>query len=84
MSIPEPDLDRDVIVRHMPDDPQRGELWVVFLGLDKRVELANQQGALLFARLLADVQQRRMWVCHGSDDDFTPLSPGDLRGCSCC
>jgi hypothetical protein len=84
MSIPEPDLDRDVIVRHLQGDPERGDLWAVFLGLDKRVELSNQEGAFVFARLLADLQQRRIWLGHGDAGELSPIDRGQLRGCSCC
>jgi len=84
MAIPEPDLARDVIVRHLEGDPARGEQWAVFLGPDKRVELSNQEGAFVFARLLADLQQRRIWLGHGDDGDLSLLERGQLRGCSCC
>ena len=84
MSILQPDLDRDVIVRHLQGDPERGEQWAVFLGLDKRVELPNQQDAFVFARLLADLQQRRMWLGHGDDGALSQLDRGQVRGCSCC
>jgi hypothetical protein len=84
MSSLQPDLERDVIVRHMNDDPQRGDQWAVFLGSEKRVELSNQQGAMVFARLLADLQQRRVWMGHGSADDLVPVSEGEVRGCPCC
>jgi hypothetical protein len=84
MSSLQPDLERDVIVRHTNGDPQRGDQWAVFLGSEKRVELVNEQGAMVFARLLADLQQRRVWIGHGSSDDLVPISEGEVRGCPCC
>ena len=51
MSSLQPDLELDVIVRHLKGDPEHGDQWAVFLGRDKRVELANEQGAMVFARL---------------------------------
>ena len=79
-----PDLDLDVIVQHVKGDAGRGDQWVVFLGHDKRASLDSQQGAMVFARLLADLQQRRVWICHDTAGDLHPLNPGELRGCSCC
>ena len=76
----QPDVERDVIVRHLHDEsPER---WAVFLGSHKRAEMDNPSHALLFARLLADLQQRPVWVCHG--DSVEPLDPRSLSGCSCC
>jgi hypothetical protein len=84
MSMSKPDFERDVIVRPMKADPERGDQWAVFVGSDKRVELSNQQGAMVFARLLADVQQRRVWICHDASGDLTPLDYHQLGGCACC
>jgi len=38
MSSVSPDLECDVIVRHMKGDAARGDQWAVFLGRDKRVD----------------------------------------------
>lgn len=80
----QPDRERDVIVRHMKDESARVESWAVFVGRAKRADLPTADGALLFARLLADLQQRRAWVMHGDDSDLAPLDHATLRGCSCC
>ena len=81
MTSRDPDVDHDVIVRHLHGDvsPDR---WQVFVGRDKRMEMDNAQHALVFARLLADLQQRPVWVCH--DDAMEALDPRSLSGCSCC
>lgn len=85
MTTPQPDLERDVIVQHVTSDAGGvADRWVVFLGRSKRTEIDSQSGALLFARLLADLQQRRVWVCHDPDGDLNPLDPSQLTGCSCC
>ena len=80
----EPDRERDVIVQHVKGDAATGERWAVFLGASKRADLPTADGALVFARLLADLQQRRAWVTHGSDGELRPLDHAALRGCSCC
>ena len=84
MSNSQPDLELDVIVRPITGDPIRGDQWAVFVGRDKRVELANQQSAMMFARLLADLQQRRVWVCDDACGDLMPIDHSHIRGCSCC
>ena len=84
MPEPDPDLDLDVIVQHVTGDPAQGEQWVVFLGREKRVALEDQQRAMVFARLLADLQQRRVWICHDTAGELRPVNPRELRGCSCC
>ena len=84
MSSHQPDLERDVIVRHLTGDLQRGDQWAVFLGSHKRTEMTSEQNAMVFARLLADLQQRRVWVCHGDDGDAMPIDRGQMKGCSCC
>jgi hypothetical protein len=84
MSSVSPDLECDVIVRHMKGDADRGDQWAVFLGRDKRVELASEVNAMVFARLLADLQQRRVWIGHDRDDDLAPMDHSQVRGCSCC
>jgi hypothetical protein len=79
----QPDLDRDVIVQHLKANDAQAERWVIFLGTDKRAELPSAQGALVFARLLADLQQRRVWIRH-PDDELSALDHRGLNGCSCC
>ena len=79
----QPDLDRDVIVQHENANAATGERWTIFVGADKRAELVDARGALVFARLLADLQQRRVWVRHG-DDELRQLDHRGLDGCSCC
>ena len=82
MSERQPDVERDVMVRHVHGDASAPDCWVVFLGQLKRAEMDNPRHALVFARLLADLQQRAVWVCH--DDTMEPLDPRSLSGCSCC
>jgi hypothetical protein len=84
MSSFQPDLELDVIVRHVAGDLEHGAQWAVFLGPNKRVELASQHGAMVFARLLADLQQRRVWVCHDSSGVLSPIDHAQIGGCSCC
>jgi hypothetical protein len=79
----QPDLDRDVIVQHVKGDAAIAERWVIFLGTDQRAELPSSSRALVFARLLADVHQRRAWVRHG-DGELRRLDHLGLAGCSCC
>jgi hypothetical protein len=79
-----PDRDLDVIVQHVTGDLERGDCWAVFLGRDKRATLDTEQHAMMFARLLADLQQRRVWVCHNLGGELHRLDPSHLRGCSCC
>jgi hypothetical protein len=43
------------------------ERWLVFVGRTQRSETANPQAALMFARLLADLIKRPVWVCHQPD-----------------
>lgn len=80
----EPDIERDVIVQHVHGDAVSVDRWVIFLGPDKRAELDNAQHALMFARLLADLQQRPVWVRHDDRGEMERLDPRSLRGCSCC
>jgi hypothetical protein len=84
MSSSQPDLELDVIVRHMEGDLERGDQWAVFVGANKRLELADQQRAMVFARLLADLLQRRVWVCHDACGALMPFDQSQVRGCSCC
>ena len=84
----EPDLDADVIVRHVKaDDAQNAtglERWVIFLGREQRAESDSAQRAFMFARLLADLAQRRVWVVHDGDGTAEVLGPTAIGGCSCC
>jgi len=82
----EPDLDRDVIVKHVHrDQPESGGhgRWIVFLGSAKRGELESAQAACVFARLLADLVKRPMWIDH-EREGLEPLDPGSIRGGTCC
>ena len=87
MSSLQPDLESDIVVRHVREaDPagQTCDRWQVFLGRIKRSETANPRAALMFARLLADLNKRPVWIGH---DPYCPLEKFDsssLRGCSCC
>ena len=72
MSVQPPDLDHDVIVQHVPGEGETADAWAIFLGRDKRTQVGDSQNAMVFARLLADLQQRRVWVCHGDDGDAMP------------
>jgi hypothetical protein len=83
----QPDLDSDIVVRHVRDaDPagQTCERWQVFVGRTKRSETTNQQAALTFARLLADLDKRPVWVGHDPDGPLERFDSSSLRGCSCC
>jgi len=94
-----PDLARDVIVQHVhdghdghdgdgaSDGPEGGThgapAWVVFLGTSVRGRAEDAQRAFVFARLLADLTKRPIWV--RDCDELTALDPGSIRGgCSCC
>ncbi len=84
----QPNLDRDVIVQHVRDRDPSGDAtrdrWLVFVGRTKRSDTDNPQGALVFARLLADLNKRPVWVRHESEGPLEPLDAGSIRGCSCC
>jgi len=80
----QPDRDNDIIVQHVTADAAREECWTVFVGPAKRADLPTAERAFVFARLLADLQQRRAWVAHGIDGELAPLEHAALRGCSCC
>ena len=84
---PTPDELHDVIVQHVTSHDAHGEAvsdrWLIFLGKVKRAEIEDQRRALVFARLLADLSQGRVWVRHDADD-VRPLGVGSIRGCSCC
>ena len=76
----EPNVDRDVFVRHVHDSDR----WVILLRGEQRAEADSAQRAFTFARLLADLSQSRVWVVH--EDDAAPeiLDPRSVGGCSCC
>jgi hypothetical protein len=87
MSSLQPDPDRDIIVRHIREaDPagQTSDRWLVFVGREKRTDTTNQQASLTFARLLADLTKRPVWVCHDLDAPLERFDPTSVRGCSCC
>jgi hypothetical protein len=83
----QPDPESDIVVRHVRDTDPAGEIgdrWQVFVGRTKRSETANAQAALMFARLLADLTKRPIWVGHDPDGPLERFDPSSLRGCSCC
>jgi hypothetical protein len=83
-----PDLDSDIIVQHVRDIDASGQgtrdRWLVYVGRTRRSDTEDPQGALVFARLLADLNKRPVWVLHDPDGPLEPLDPGTVRGCSCC
>ena len=82
-----PDEQRDVIVRHVTNGRTGGlssDQWVVFLGQTKRGEMDDSRRAFVFARLLADLSQGRVWVLHEGADGLQPVDARSIRGCSCC
>lgn len=87
MSNLQPDPESDIVVRHVREaDPagQTSDRWQVFVGRIKRSETANQRAALMFARLLADLNKRPVWVGHHPDGPLELFDPSSVRGCSCC
>jgi hypothetical protein len=87
MSNLQPDPESDVIVRHVREaDPAGGtsDRWMVFVGGTKRSETASPQAALMFARLIADLNKRPVWVCHDPDGSLERFDSSSIRGCSCC
>jgi hypothetical protein len=81
-----PDEARDVIVQHVRTRNGDGSLidrWLIHVGHTKHGEMEQEHGALVFARLLADVHKRPVWI-HHDDTGFTPADLSSLRGCSCC
>jgi hypothetical protein len=87
MSNRQPDPESDVIVRHVKvgdPDGQTHDRWLVFVGRTRRSETDNPQAALMFARLLADLNKRPVWVCHDPDGPLERFDPSSIRGCSCC
>ena len=87
MSDRQPDLDSDIIVQHVRDTDASGhgirDRWLVSVGRTRRSDTEDPQGALVFARLLADLNKRPVWVIHDPDGPLEPLDPGAVRGCSC-
>ena len=80
-----PDAGLDVIVKHVIGSDDAGlsrDRWVIFLGSAQRGESEHLQGAFVFARLLADLVKRPVWILHESE--FRPLDSTSVRGCSCC
>jgi hypothetical protein len=88
MSDPQPDLDADIIVQHVRDTDSSGhgtrDRWLVYAGRTKRIDTESPQGALVFARLLADLNKRPVWVLHDPHGSLEPLDRAAVRGCSCC
>jgi hypothetical protein len=81
------DTESDIVVRHLREvnpDGQTCERWQIFVGRVKRSETTSLQAALMFARLLADLNKRPIWVGHHPDGQLERFDPSSLRGCSCC
>lgn len=74
-----PDEERDVIVHFVKEiDGRTGssrDRWLIFLGLDKRGEADNREGAIVLARQLAAVNNRPAWLL---DESGYPMRPIDL------
>jgi hypothetical protein len=82
-----PDPESDIVVRHVRDLNPAGQAfdrWEIFVGRIRRSETDNPQAALMFARLLADLNKRPVWVGHDPDGPLERFDPSCLRGCSCC
>jgi len=81
------DPQRDVIVQHLRrrDDPDApiAEQWLIFVGQEQRGQADDEGRAFVFARLLADLVKRPVWVRHG-DGDFERAESRAVGGCSCC
>lgn len=81
-----PDASRDIIVKHVRRTDDAGltkEQWQIFLGSERRGSAESPQGAFIFARLLADLVKRPVWMQHEADG-LEPLDLASVRGCSCC
>ena len=81
-----PDADRDIIVKHVKHTDEAGrtaDQWLIFVGSDRRGQSESSRGAFVFARLLADLVKRPVWVHHESSE-LQPLDLASVRGCSCC
>ena len=82
-----PDPESDIVVRHVRDVDPAGrtcDRWQIFVGRTKRSETDNPCAALTFARLLADLNKRPVWVGHDPDGLLERFDSSSLRGCSCC
>ena len=82
-----PDPDSDIVVRHVRDTNPTGQTcdrWQIFAGRTKRSETDNLQAALMFARLLADLNKRPVWIGHDPHGPLERFDSSSLRGCSCC
>lgn len=82
-----PNLELDIVVRHVREVAPAGhgvDRWQVFAGRTKRSETADSHAALMFARLLSDLNKRPVWVGHDPDGPLERFDPSSLRGCSCC
>ena len=83
----QPDVESDILVRHVRDVNPSGQIfdrWQIYVGRTKRSETDNPEAALMFARLLADLNKRPVWVGHGPDGSFERFDSSAVRGCSCC
>ena len=83
----QPDLDADIIVQHVRELRPEGhtsDRWIVFVGQVQRSDTVNPQAALTFARLLADLNKRPIWVRHDPGGPLERCDPASVRGCSCC
>ena len=84
----EPNPDSDVIVRHVNRGDRSsttiGDRWVIVLRGEPRAETDSAQRAFIFARLLADLSQSRVWVVHDGGGPAEILDPQAVGGCSCC
>jgi hypothetical protein len=84
-NLPNPEC--DIVVRHVRDPNPAGQIcdrWQIFVGRTRRSETDNLQAALMFARLLADLNKRPVWVGHDLDGPLERFDASALRGCSCC
>jgi hypothetical protein len=82
-----PNEGRDVIVKHVTctdnGGAAGGNRWLVMLGDVKKAEMSDAQRALVFARLLADLSQGRVWIHHDGEGSAL-VDSSSIRGCSCC
>ena len=76
-----PDPESDILVRHVRDvNPagETGDRWQIFVGRTKRSETDNPHAALMFARLLADLNKRPVWVGHDPDGPLERFDSSSL------
>jgi hypothetical protein len=82
------DPESDILVRHvrhLTPAGQVGDRWQVFVGRTQRSDTDNPHAALMFARLLADLNKRPVWLCHDPDGPPELFDSSSIRGgCSCC